>query len=561
MNPEDYDLDVKLKNLDIGKILSSVINHQDAENLKGESSQDAHFKLLAKEKKENVNINLIEESEEEIIELEFERAVQKLDTHKMYCPNCNSCITKVILRRRKSTRVQPPEPIELIGCLSCFSFFPGSCFNMFSRNKEGNQNAQDAQQAPPAEENMVIKPGASFDLFRMFQFFRNKTENGNAQDAQQIAAPAAKENNENMVVKQGNDYSKQEKEHGVAASDPSYDSNKSVSHDQNGHAPSLHGTPSFGYSNGVATAESQEAEKDVRTFPPQGFIPPGEVRIDVEGKSEENSLQGAAHSTKPESEIEELKREGGDARRLVEPGLVKPVSPQQTQTLTDPARSTTIREPKVSKTLDILKSIVYGGLMESIASLSIVSSAAAADATTLNIVALGLANLIGGLFIIGNNIWELKSDYPGDTSSERNEQADRYRELLGRRENFLRHVTVAMLSFLVFGLIPPVTYAFSFRKSDDRDLKLLVVAAVSLLCIAILAFGKAHIRKPPKFYMYIKTILYYISTAIAVSGVSYVVGDLIQKLMQKLGWFESTSVAVTLSLPEMGSVNPAWGSY
>ncbi|KAI7993377.1 Membrane protein of ER body 1 [Camellia lanceoleosa] len=37
-----------------------------------------------------------------------------------------------------------------------------------------------------------------------------------------------------------------------------------------------------------------------------------------------------------------------------------------------------------SKTLEILKSVVYGGLMESMTSLSVVSSAAAADATTTN---------------------------------------------------------------------------------------------------------------------------------------------------------------------------------
>ncbi|XP_028108237.1 membrane protein of ER body 2-like [Camellia sinensis] len=62
-----------------------------------------------------------------------------------------------------------------------------------------------------------------------------------------------------------------------------------------------------------------------------------------------------------------------------------------------------------SKTLEILKSVVYGGLMESMTSLSVVSSAAAADATTMNIVAMGLANLIGGFFIFGPNVSNLLS--------------------------------------------------------------------------------------------------------------------------------------------------------
>ena len=42
----------------------------------------------------------------------------------------------------------------------------------------------------------------------------------------------------------------------------------------------------------------------------------------------------------------------------------------------------TISGPENSKKWEILKSIVYGGLIESITSLSIVTSAAGADATT-----------------------------------------------------------------------------------------------------------------------------------------------------------------------------------
>ncbi|GAB2224467.1 hypothetical protein Droror1_Dr00005228 [Drosera rotundifolia] len=35
-------------------------------------------------------------------ELDVERVLQKHETHDLFCPNCNSCITsRVILRRRK----------------------------------------------------------------------------------------------------------------------------------------------------------------------------------------------------------------------------------------------------------------------------------------------------------------------------------------------------------------------------------------------------------------------------------------------------------------------------
>lgn len=118
------------------------------------------------------------------------------------------------------------------------------------------------------------------------------------------------------------------------------------------------------------------------------------------------------------------------------------------------------------------------------------------------------------------------------------------------------HAIIAILSFLVFGLLPPVIYAFSFRKSDDRDLKLVAVTAASLLGIIILAIGKAYVKKPPKSY--IKTVMYYAAMGLMVSGVSYAVGGLIMKLLDKLGFSNSTPAVV---LPETGAVNPMWASY
>ncbi|KAH7853917.1 hypothetical protein Vadar_008055 [Vaccinium darrowii] len=161
-----------------------------------------------------------------------------------------------------------------------------------------------------------------------------------------------------------------------------------------------------------------------------------------------------------------------------------------------------------SRGVEIIKSMVYGGLIESITSLGIVSSAAGADASTLNILALALANLVGGLFVIGHNLWDLKDDTV-ETSEQVTTQKDRYQELLGRRENFLLHATVAVLSFLIFGLIPPVVYAFSFRVSDNVDYKLIAVAGAALLCITILATGKVYVQRPPT-NAYVKTIIYYI---------------------------------------------------
>ncbi|KAB5573763.1 hypothetical protein DKX38_000957 [Salix brachista] len=225
--------------------------------------------------------------------------------------------------------------------------------------------------------------------------------------------------------------------------------------------------------------------------------------------------------------------------------------------LVDPAEGTCY-ELRGSKKLEIVKSIVYGGLIESITSLSVVTSAASADAATSSIIALSLANLIGGIFTIAHNPSDLKSERPREASSLANEQVDRYQELLGRRENFLIHATIALLSFLVFGLVPPAVYGFTFMETDDKNLMLAAVAVASLLCITILAIGKAYIQKPPKNHF--KIVLSYLVAGIMASGVSYVAGDLAKKLIEKLGWFEPGK-AVPLSLAEMSSGRLAWASY
>ena len=155
---------------------------------------------------------------------------------------------------------------------------------------------------------------------------------------------------------------------------------------------------------------------------------------------------------------------------------------------------------------------------------------------------------------------ELRNDQSRESTSQTSKEMDRYYRQLGQRENFKLHATVVVLSFLLFGLVAPVTYGFSFLKSGNKDMKLVAVAAASLLCITMLAIGKAYIQKASNFYGYIKTILYYVIAGFMASGVSYVVGDLIKKLLEKLGLFES-SAASTLSLPGTALAKSGWGSY
>ena len=156
---------------------------------------------------------------------------------------------------------------------------------------------------------------------------------------------------------------------------------------------------------------------------------------------------------------------------------------------------------------------------------------------------------------------ELRNDQSGDsTTTQTMNETDRYFRQLGERENFKLHATVVVLSFLLFGLVSPVTYGFSFLKSDDKDMKLLAMAAASLLCIALLAIGKAYTQKASSFFGYFKTVLAYVIAGFIASGISYVVGELIKKLLEKLGLFKSSS-ASTLFLPGTAMAKPGWESF
>ncbi|XP_008458056.2 uncharacterized protein LOC103497596 isoform X1 [Cucumis melo] len=211
---------------------------------------------------------------------------------------------------------------------------------------------------------------------------------------------------------------------------------------------------------------------------------------------------------------------------------------------------------------EIVKSIVYGGLAESITSLGIVTSAASANTGTGNIVVLSLANLISGLFILGHNLTGLKSEqFRTSNETDDDDHVDRYEVVLGNRENYILHFVLAIFSFVLFGLVPPLVYGFSFTKSNDKDLKLAAVAGASLLCITLLALGKAYIQRPNRWDVYIKTVVSYIVIAAGAGGFSYLAGNLIDKCVKKYGWFEENpAFNLGLPLPEMSLVKAAWGS-
>ncbi|TYG91615.1 hypothetical protein ES288_A12G276400v1 [Gossypium darwinii] len=260
-------------------------------------------------------------------------------------------------------------------------------------------------------------------------------------------------------------------------------------------------------------------------------------------------LKGESTVQKPDADLFQRNIAGDNDIKDIETGLLEPLLhpsvevPPSSQTITETEHRGS--DAGEVREWEILKSIVYGGLIESITSLGVVSSAAGAGADTLNVLALGVANLIGGLIIICHNLRELKNDQPRASDVEE----DRYQVLLGQRQNFKLHAFVAILSFLLFGLVPPVVYGFSFHNSDDKDFKLAAMAGASLICIILLALGKGHVRKPNRAYF--RTVFYYLSLGITASGISYVVGQLLKKLAEQLGLFDSSS---TVSMPFLETI-------
>ncbi|XP_054780170.1 uncharacterized protein LOC129287911 isoform X2 [Prosopis cineraria] len=175
----------------------------------------------------------------------------------------------------------------------------------------------------------------------------------------------------------------------------------------------------------------------------------------------------------------------------------------------------------------------------------------------VSIIALSLANLIGGLFILVHHIWDLKAEEPST-----NEVVDRYYLSLGKRENFYLHLCIAILSFIIFGVVPPLAYGLTFYEVNNKNVALAAVAGAAVICITLLAITKTYIQRPNTYLPYLKTVLYYLSTGALTSVISYLAGVLIRELLEKLGIGSESSSGFTLMLPEMSVIEkPRFGSY
>ncbi|KAK9045079.1 hypothetical protein V6N11_058969 [Hibiscus sabdariffa] len=633
---------------------SALVGHLNEETNKSVNHSDSVIEV-------DTNADLVGEVEEDLMELDVKTVLDKQSTHDLYCPNCNSCITrKVILVSRKpkfsNIRHKPkhlkktnstddgrsgctPEihanvsPIlapgeqnngrkqeqEAFSCFSCFSLFipiGNGCFKIFQFFTQGRQNeltqgpqdisqrehtqspqernhisqrehtqspqernqGDNAQKPPPkVRDNETAQNPEKGSQEENMHSPRHINHDEDAQDPQQgicknenTETPRKVSDNEDTespqkVSHEENKHNSQHLNHNEDAQGPqhiscnedatipeniSYNSSKQrhqdINRNENKQSPRKISTArtNWIFSFSAFHKGKETIEKVQSAAAPTQSVTVGKH---VDGVSSTNSSlcdNVKAESREQKFDADMLQRNAGyNEIEDLEAGLVEQTLYRSTEVA--PSSQSGTQNESIGTDAgeaiewEILKSIVYGGLIESITSLVVMCSAAGAGVDTLKALALGLANVIGGLIILGHNIRELKNDRPNGAFTEIGIEEDRYRAVLGRRENFVLHVIVAIASFLVFGTVPAVVYGFSFRKSDDKVLKLAVTAGASLVCIILLALGKARVRKPQRRYF--RTVLYYVCLGILASGISYLVGELMKKLAEQVGLFESIS--------------------
>ncbi|KAI3888905.1 hypothetical protein MKX03_001763 [Papaver bracteatum] len=451
--PTKDDLEVKVSNPNAEKSLvngtnlhETLINEVEQTGLHVETPLENGYSNVKLVGNKHVQFGEVEERiTEEVIEWDVERVIEEQETHDLICPNCKACITKrVILRKRKRSvpiTEDTREPPKKFGTPARSILKPDPSTS--SSNSQGHY-AGVIPGAPDTNErrndvfrcfscfSFFIPTVAGFRLFRCFGF--------DDEESLSISQPTPSPN-------QGTRLPKEVKLVGEVTPDGKRTAD---SDDKNESIPSLSMTfpflePAHGNDQVKDVIGKIEVEEqNVLVSPLQGATTMEEILRDTteNHKNGRKETDGGKYSnTRKEvdgkgivtlSENDALllrdRRDGiGGAERvpikniagghvildIVDAPIGSGYSPSvqinivPAAPLVPPARGTEslanergIVTATRSREWDILKSIVYGGLVEAITSLGVVSSAAGADATTLNIVALGMASLVSGLLVI-----------------------------------------------------------------------------------------------------------------------------------------------------------------
>lgn len=116
----------------------------------------------------------------------------------------------------------------------------------------------------------------------------------------------------------------------------------------------------------------------------------------------------------------------------------------------------------------------------------------------------------------------------------RKENPARFHETVGPR--FWLNGPLAMLSFLVFGALPVLVFAFSFRELDDYDYKMAATVLASTIAVLFLGCGKVAAKMTTLSYW--RTLSTLITTGIVAAVAGFYTGEYINKMLQKYGILE-----------------------
>lgn len=113
--------------------------------------------------------------------------------------------------------------------------------------------------------------------------------------------------------------------------------------------------------------------------------------------------------------------------------------------------------------------------------------------------------------------------------------SETFRSTIGR--NLWLNGSIAILSFIIFGMAAPITFGFTFRELDDRDYKIYATCAVAIVCVVLLGSAKAYVNKLNTW----TTVWVLLATGFLSAVTGYFAGDYVTKLLKKYGFASEDS--------------------
>ncbi|XP_059454177.1 membrane protein of ER body-like protein isoform X3 [Corylus avellana] len=311
---------------------------------KSSEVQSTSVKLINNEARVEVGVDLAGKIEGQVIDLDVEAVLERQETHDLYCPNCNSCITRrIILRKRKrkvrnlhlkakrdkyemvlgSESVTNPinaanqgddtgntfssgsptnadegytadREVDIFRCLSCFTIFipSGDGFNLFQnfRDSRGKENVQNPRKITASSTNW---------FFSLFASNKGKmaTEEGNNIKSQhgglKSLVPSA---GESLMLEKSQ--IKIEHRSNVALGNEPLGDQKCLASSFDG-ASCVQSSCSIGLADDVAT-ELWEVRKDVVDSSTPEDIPLGNLSTTVEEKLDDSIEKRKADNMPPQ---------------------------------------------------------------------------------------------------------------------------------------------------------------------------------------------------------------------------------------------------------------------